>query len=106
MTNRNEADEWGTATPNIVSPERLALIREVLEQSPIIVEHWFYRGSRAPDRIIVDDFDVFEEYLRAKTQPGDAIHVWRYDTLCRNDNALTHGKVPDVQELTPKRGAY
>jgi len=37
---------------------------------------------------------------------SDAIYVWRYDALCRHDNALTHGKCPDADGLIPKRGAY
>ena len=106
MSTRNEKDEWGTEAPSIMSPERLSAIREVLEQSPIIVEHWFFYGSRAPDRLVFDDYDAFDQYLRTQTRPGDAIHVWRYDALCRDDNALTHGKCPDIDGLTPKRGAY
>ena len=37
---------------------------------------------------------------------SDAIYVWRYDALCRHDNALTYGKCPDADGLIPKRGAY
>jgi hypothetical protein len=106
MSNRNEADEWSREGPNIMSPERCGVIRDVLEQSPVIVEHWFYRGSCAPDRLVFDDYEAFDLYLRSKTRPGDAIHVWRYDALCRDDNALTHGKCPDTDGLVPKRGAY
>jgi hypothetical protein len=106
MTMRSEGDEWGTQTPSILSPERLEVIRGVLEQSPVIVEHWFYYGSCSPDRLVFDDYDQLDEYLRTKTRPGDAIHVWRFDELCRDDNELTYGKCPDANGLTPKRGAY
>ena len=106
MSKHNERDEWGTEAPSILSPERLATIRQTLEQSPIIVEHWFFYGSCAPDRLVFDDYELFEEYMRTHTQPGDAIHVWRYDALCRDDNELTHGKCTDAEGLTPKRGAY
>jgi hypothetical protein len=106
MSTHNERDEWGTEAANIMSPERLAVICDVLEQSPIIVEHWFFYGSRAPDRLVFDDYEDFEGYLRTKTRPGDAIHVWRYDTLCHDENSLTHGKCPDPDGLVPKRGAY
>jgi hypothetical protein len=106
MSIRNEKDEWGTEAPNIMSSERLSAIREVLEQSPIIIEHWLFYGSHAPDRLVFDDYDAFVEHLRTQTRPGDAIHVWRYDALCRDDNALTHGKCPDTDGLTPKSGAY
>jgi hypothetical protein len=106
MSTHNDKDEWGTETPSIMLPDRLATVRNVLEESPVIVEHWFFYGGRAPDRLIFDDFEILEEYLRTKTRPGDAIHVWRYDMLCRDDNELTHGKCPDANGLTPKRGAY
>ncbi|MBI3464439.1 MAG: hypothetical protein HY000_15495 [Planctomycetes bacterium] len=90
----------------MLSPERLHLIREVLEQSPVILEHWFYRAGRAPDRLVFDDYEALEACLRTRTCPGDAIHVWRYEALCRDDNSLTHGKCPDTDGLVPKRGAY
>src|SRR6202012_1155109 len=106
MSTDNDRDEWGAEAPNIMSPERLAIIRDVLGQSPVILEHCFFYGSRAPDRLVFDDSEAFDEYLRTKTRAGDAIHVWRYDTLCRDDNALTHGKCPNADGLTPKRGAY
>jgi hypothetical protein len=96
----------GKRETRIISPEPLAAIRETLEHSPVIMEHWFYRGSCAPDRFIFDDYDKFEEYLRTRTRPGDANHVWRYDSLCRDDNVLTHGKCPDTDGLVPKKGAY
>lgn len=89
-----------------MAPDRQAMIREALEQTAVIVEHWFYRGSRSPDRLVFDDFEELEEYLRTQARPGDAIHVWRYDELCRDDNSLTHGKYPDTDGKVPRRGAY
>jgi hypothetical protein len=106
MNTHNEKDEWGTESPSIMSSERLTAIRDVLEESPVIVEHWFFYGGRVPDRMVFDDYDAFDEYLRTQTCLGDAIYVWRYDALCREDNALTHGKRPDADGLTPKRGTY
>lgn len=99
-------DKWGTEAPNILTEERLALIRQTLEESPVIVEHRFYRRSSAPDRIVFDDFDRFEEYMRKHMLPGDSIWIWRYDSLCRDDNPLTHGKYPDEKGLVPKGGGY
>ncbi len=106
MSTRREADEWGIETPNIMLPEKLAAIREVLEQSPIIVEHWFYYGSRAPDRLIFDGYEDFEAHLSKHANPGDKIYIWRFDALCRDDNALTSGKYPDSDGLVPKKGCY
>jgi hypothetical protein len=106
MSTRSEQDNWRHDGPNILAPEWLALIRETLEQSPVIVEHWFYRGSRSPERLVFDDFDRFDEYLRSRAQQGDAIYLWRFDHLCRDENVLVHGKYPDQSGLTPVGGAY
>ncbi|MBA4149837.1 MAG: hypothetical protein H0X66_17115 [Verrucomicrobia bacterium] len=106
MSNRYEGDRWGFDAPSISSPERLAAIKQALEQSPIIVEHRFYRGSCAPDRLVFEDYEVFTEYLHAKVRPGDSLWFWRFDQLCRDDNCLTHGKFPDTDGMVPSGGAY
>jgi hypothetical protein len=63
----SEADEWSTEGAKIATPENLAAIRRVLEdEGPIILEHWFYRGSSSPDRFVFDDFEDFETYLGSK----------------------------------------
>ena len=104
---RSEADEWGPNGRTITSPETLGAIRHCLETNgSVIVEHWFYRGSRAPDRMVFDDYEAFIEYLDSNAFAGDAIHVWSYSDLCRSDNELVNGKCPDDDGLTPKRGAY
>ena len=100
-----EADGWGFGQ-SILDENTLQIIQSVLEQSPIIVEHWFYRGSRSPDRLVFDDFDAFREYLDHSARPGDAIHIWRFDVLCRDDNELAYGKYPDSKGRVPKHGAY
>ena len=100
-----ESDEWG-AGPSILAEETLARLREALEDSPVILEHWFYRGSSAPARLIFEDFDALREYLGRGWNPGDAFHAWRYDQACRDDNQLAHGKLPDERGRVPKRGAY
>jgi hypothetical protein len=106
MSNRHEGDKWGTEAPSVMSPERLASIRQAFEQSSIILEHRFYRGSCAPDRLVFDDYEDFSDYLRAKVRPGDSLWFWRYDELCRDDNCLTHGKFPDTDGMVPSGGAY
>jgi hypothetical protein len=103
---RSEQDGWGYTARNIRSEERLSLIRGALEKSPIILEHWFYRMGRRPERKVFDDFEDFTDYLATHVQPGDALHVWRFDQVCRNDNALTSGKYPDTDGMVPERGAY
>ena len=102
---RYEADGWGPG-PSILASETLAALRSTLEDTPLIVEHWFYRGASSPDRHIFEDADALERYLRERTRAGDAIWIWRFDQLCRDDNALAHAKVPDVDGSVPARGAY
>ena len=104
---RSEADDWNPDGPKITSPENLELIRQTLEdEGPVIVEHWFYRGSRAPERLIFDDYEAFSTYLEEHAHAGDAIHVWSFAAVCKDGNRLAHGKCPDEQGLVPKRGAY
>jgi hypothetical protein len=100
-------NEWLIDGRNILSPDRMALIEEVLEkEGPIIVEHWFYYGSRAPDRFVFDDYESLREYLTTSARPGDAIHIWSFAQLCRDDNTLVDGKYPDSVGRVPKGGAY
>ena len=100
------ADGWSTSGPVINSAENLAAIRATLEdRGPILVEWWHYRGSAAPDRLIFDAFDAFAAWL-AETTAGDAIWVWDWAAICRDDNALAHGKSPDESGQVPARGAY
>lgn len=89
-----------------LSPDRLAAIKRVLEESFVIVEHRFYRGAWAPQITVFDEFEQLEAYLRDKARDGDSIWCWRYDEVCRDDNAVTHGKLPDEHGRAPSGGAY
>jgi hypothetical protein len=103
----SDGREWTADGRNILSPDRLAAIRRVLEEvGPVIVEHWFYYGGCSPDRRVFEDYDEFVEYLRANAKPGDALHVWEFSRVCRDDNTLAHGKYPDTEGRVPKGGAY
>jgi hypothetical protein len=99
------SDEWTTGGKNVLAPEVLQKIEVTLKNSPVIVEHWFYRGGRAPARLVFDDYEDFIGYINSTSKPGDAIYVWDF-SLCREDNHLAMGKVPDAQGRTPRRGAY
>jgi hypothetical protein len=103
----DDGNGWSLDGRNILSPERMATIQKVLEDvGPIILEHWFYYGSRSPERLIFDDFEELEEYLSKQAKPGDAFHIWDYAALCLDDNTLTDGKYPDAEGRVPARGAY
>ena len=100
-----ESDDWGPG-PDVLAEEVLVLVARILEESPIIVEHRFYRGARSPDRHVFDDIDELRGYLAAHARPGDAVWMWRFDELCRTENSLARGKVPDERGRVPRGGAY
>ena len=104
---RPESDDWRPDGKKILSAENLAVIERTLEDhGPIIVEHWHYRGARAPDRIIFDDIDEFIAYVETKSVIGDAFHVWSFAEVCRDENEIANGKVPDAEGCVPTKGAY
>jgi hypothetical protein len=101
---RSEDDGWTAGGRKITAPEFLETIRVCLEdQGPVIVEHWFYRGSCSPDRLVFSNIDTFVEYLDTHASAGDAIHVWSFASGRRDDNELASGKCPDEWGLIPKR---
>jgi len=102
---RVESNDWGPGA-SILASEVLVALRGALEETPLIVEHRLYRGASAPVRLIFDDFGRLDEYLRTQTRKGDSVWVWRYDALCRADNPLAQGKIPDSRGFVPKGGAY
>lgn len=106
MSIRAEEDQWSVQGGNILDPAKLSTIRDCLERSPVIIEHWFYRLGRSPRRLVLDDFEDFEQYLRTEARPGDAFHVWEFASLCRDENAIANGKYPDSEGRVPEKGAY
>jgi hypothetical protein len=103
----SDADGWATDGAKITAPENLQTIRRVLEdEGPVVVEHCFYRGSSAPERLVFDDFDDFVEFLENRSAAGDKINVWSFAGVCTQKNRLAYGKCPDDQNRVPKKGAY
>jgi hypothetical protein len=98
-------DDWSTDGPNVRAPESLENIEATLKDAPVIVEHRFYRGASAPARLVFDDYEELT-YLNTNTKAGDAIYVWNFSELCRDDNHLAMGKIPDSSGRTPRGGAY
>jgi len=100
-------DEWVSDNYTISSKENLAKIQNILENvGSVIIEHWHFYGSRAPTKIVFDDMEDFEEYLKENAIAGDAIHAWSMHELCNDENELVSGKCPDKNGLIPKGGAY
>jgi hypothetical protein len=105
MSARAEADNWIPGT-NVLSTEIVGRLAKVLEAGPLIVEHRFYRGSRSPERLVIEDMAHFRAYLSKHAAPGDSFWFWPFETVCRDDNALLSSKYPDKDGTTPKGGAY
>ncbi len=103
----SDGREWIVEGANILAPDCLAAIGRVLaDVGPVIVEHWFYYGGRSPDRLVFEDYDEFIKYLDTNAKPGDALHIWEFSRVCRDDNTLARGKFPDANGRVPKGGAY
>lgn len=100
-------DEWISDGPRITERDVLDRLRRVLEgEGPLIVEHRFYRGARAPHRFVCDSADELESYLAQSARPGDGFLFWSFEARCTTETAVTAGKVPDVEGRTPRGGAY
>ena len=107
IADRYEPDGWTTEGERITSDENLARTRAAADEAGgIVVRHWHYRGSRGPDIRGFTDFDEFQEYLAAHARPGDAFDVWSFSEVCRFEEALAVGKLPDTDGAVPLRGAY
>ncbi len=100
-------DEWTQEGEKISSPEKLAAIKRTLEaDGPVLLEHKFLRGGRAPHTLVFDDYDDLIAYLTNHARAGDKISVWRLWPFMRETPPLAHGKCPDHDGAVPKHGAY
>ncbi len=80
--------------------------KAAISRTVLVLEHWFYRGSRAPRRTFWEEFEELKTYLEEEARPGDLFYLWEFDKVCRRDNMLAHGKFPDAKGRVPVRGAY
>jgi hypothetical protein len=100
-------ESWTTDGPRLTDDGVLLRLRNTIDnESALIVEHRFYKGSRAPHRFVTDDFDALRSYLRQQGQPGDSFYMWRFEDCCTNDNVAERGKIPDSQGRVPIGGSY
>ncbi|HKN67033.1 MAG TPA: hypothetical protein VJW73_12200 [Gemmatimonadaceae bacterium] len=99
-----ESDDW-RAGPNLATADVQERVAAALEFGVLIVEHWHYRGARAPTRLFIEDVEDWTAFLR-DVVPGDNVYVWEFGRLCAHDNALVAAKAPDARGRTPRGGAY
>jgi len=76
-----------------------------LALTPLIVEHWYYRGGSSPTRLVFEEFEELRKHLE-RAKPGDAVDIWRWDKLCRSENIFASGKRPDSDGAVPAGGPY
>jgi len=104
---RVEADKWSPDGEKITSPEKLAAIKQVLEKDgPVLVEHKFLRGARAPHTAVFDDYEDFIGYLTEHARAGDKITVWNVWPFMRDTTPIVRGKCPADDGAVPEGGAY
>jgi hypothetical protein len=99
-----ESDNWRVDGAKITS--EIPKLEAALERTVLILEHWFFRGSRSPERTFWEEFGELRRYLETQVRPGDLLYFWEFDKCCTNDNALASGKYPDDQGRVPLGGAY
>jgi hypothetical protein len=100
------SDEW-TITGAVLDNVALAALRPILEdESPVIVEHRFYRGASAPHRFLVERHEDLVAYVRERGRPGDSFYFWVFERCCPDSQAVAHGKLPDAEGRIPVGGAY
>ena len=103
---RYEPDNWNKIGQKILSEENLNQIKNKLEKGPIIVQHWFYRGASCPRIYGFDDLEEFEEHLKDFSIPGDYFEVWSFNDICKDDQVIASGKLPDIDGCVPESGSY
>lgn len=99
-----ESDDWLVTGAKITS--EIPKLDAALERTVLILEHWFYRGARAPERTFWEDFEDLKTYLETQVRPGDLLYFWEFDKTCKKDNVLAAGKYPDDKGRVPVKGAY
>ncbi len=99
-----ESDDWRVDGAKITS--EIPKLEAALERTVLILEHSYYRGSRAPRRTFWEEFADLKKYLETEVRPGDLLYFWEFDQCCTSENALASGKYPDKQGRVPRKGAY
>jgi hypothetical protein len=98
--------EWVTDQPNIMSEESLTKIRGALDRGYIVVEHMHFYGGRSFDKMFIEDFEDFMDYIRAKAKPGDQFVIYAIEEMFDKKLYSLKAKFPDDQGRVPIGGSY
>ncbi len=100
-------DEWSMSNSAISEESILNKVKNTFEEGKLLVaEHWYYRGSRSPNRLVFDDYNAFEDYLKTNAYAGDSIHVFDITESLLDGKQFVYGKCPNESGETPTKGAY
>jgi hypothetical protein len=105
---RAESDDWHSEGPFLTSPETLEKLESLIDQGrTLIAEHWHYRGSRAPDRQVIEHVEDFLDYLKDNAIAGDIVDVFDITAAWQEKGKpVVSGKCPDDRGEVPRKGAY
>src|SRR5687768_4728898 len=100
-------DDWLEDAHPKIDDELISKLQQIIrDESAVIVEHKHYRGSRAPDRFVFDDPDALSRYVTESIRAGDVVYVWKFETVCTDDDMHTYAKMPDADGKVPVKGYY
>ncbi len=100
------SERWSAEGPQVTESFVDTLEAIIDDETDLIVEHRFYRGSRAPYRFVAQSFEDLRRYIRERTHPGDGLVFWKWVSVCSHDAEWFFGKVPNADGNTPVGGAY
>lgn len=105
---RFEPDNWRKCEKEVFSSEEnLLLIEKSLDDGKfLIAEHWHYRGASCPDRLVIEDYDEFLNYLKDNAIAGDIVDIFDLSDAWENKRTVVSGKCPDELGEIPEKGAY
>jgi len=99
--------EW-TTEGNSVKDEVFESVLDSIFDSgkSILLVHFYFCGSSAPDYFILDDYEDTVEYLNEHAKAGDRIEIYCFDDMLEAAKCLGAAKCPNEAGEVPEGGAY